>query len=190
MGGGDLTAFEGRPDPGSRYRGEARTGWLGIDAWAGRWVAGLAVSHGVSGSDYGFAGGDDPDERGRLETTLTTFHPYGRWTLGNGLEVRGLAGSGLGAARHRVEDGVREASDLTMSMASVGVHQALPPLAGVNLALRADTSFARLETGDGEEAIDRLRANVWRRRMGLEVSRRIALGAGAPAVLRRGQHKG
>ena len=178
-GGGDLTAFEGRPDPGSRYRGEARTGWLGIDARAGRWVAGLGVSHGVSGSDYGFAGGADPDERGRLETTLTTFHPYGRWTLGNGLEVRGLAGSGLGAARHRVEDGVREASDLSMSIVSVGVRQALPPLAGVNLALRADTSFARLETGDGEEAVDGLRANVWRRRMGLEVSRRVALGAGA-----------
>ena len=178
-GGGDLTAFEGRPDPGSRYRGEMRTGWLGIDARAGRWVAGLAVSHGASESDYGFAGGVDPDERGRLETTLTTFHPYARWTLGNGLEVRGLAGAGLGAARHLVEDGVREASDLSMSMGSVGVRQALPAVAGVSLAVRADASFARLETGDGEEAVDGLRADIWRRRMGLEVSRRIALGVGA-----------
>ena len=178
-GGGDLTAFEGRPDPGARYRGEARTGWLGIDARAGRWVAGLAVSHGVSESDYGFAGGADPDERGRLETALTTFHPYARWTLGNGLEVRGLAGAGLGAVRHLVENGVREASDLSMTMGSVGVRQALPAIAGVHLAVRADASFARLGTGDGEEAIDGLRADVWRRRMGLEVSRRIALGAAA-----------
>ncbi len=178
-GGGDLTAFEGRPRPGSRYRGETRTGWLGIDARAGRWVAGLAVSHGVSESDYGFAGGEDPDERGRLETTLTTFHPYARWTLGNGLEVRGLAGAGLGAARHLVGDGVREASDLSMSIGSVGVRQALPRFAGVNLAVRADASFARLETGDGEEAVDGLRADIWRRRMGLEISRRIALGAAA-----------
>ena len=92
-GGGDLMAFEGRPDPVSHYRGEARTGWLGVDARAGRWVAGLAVSHGASGSDYGFAGGEAADERGRLETTLTTFYPYGRWTLGNGLELRGLATS-------------------------------------------------------------------------------------------------
>ena len=89
----DLMAFEGRPDPVSHYRGEARTGWLGVDARAGRWVAGLAVSHGASGSDYGFAGGEAADERGRLETTLTTFYPYGRWTLGNGLELRGLATS-------------------------------------------------------------------------------------------------
>ena len=178
-GGGDLTAFEGRPDPGSRYRGEARSGWLGLDARAGRWVAGLAFSHGVSGSDYGFAGGEDPDERGRLETTLTTVYPYARWSLGHGLEVRGLAGAGLGAARHRVEDGVREASDLSMSIGSVGVRQALPAVAGVNLAVRADTSFARLATGDGEEAVDGLQAHVWRQRMGLEISRRIGLRAGA-----------
>ena len=178
-GGGDLTAFEGRPDPGARYRGETRTGWLGIDTRAGRWVAGLAVSHGASESDYGFAGGEDPDDRGRLETTLTTFHPYARWTLGNGLEVRGLAGAGLGAARHLAGDGVREASDLSMSVGSVGVRQALPAVAGVDLAVRADASFARLETGDGEEAVDGLRADIWRRRMGLEVSRRIALGAAA-----------
>ena len=180
-GGGDLMAFEGRPDPGSRYRGEARTGWLGIDAREGRWVAGLAVSHGVSRSDYGFAGGEDADERGRLETTLTTFYPYGRWTLGNGLELRALAGAGLGAARHRVEEGVREASDLSMSIGSVGVRQALPAVAGVDLAVRADASFARLGTGDGEQAIDGLQADVWRGRMGLEVSRRIVLGAG-PAI--------
>ena len=178
-GGGDLTAFEGRPRPGSRYRGETRTGWLGIDARAGRWVAGLAVSHGVSESDYGFAGGEDPDERGRLETSLTTFHPYARWTLGNGLEVRGLAGGGLGAARHLAGDGVREASDLSMSLGSVGVRQALPAFAGMNLAVRADASFARLATGDGEEAVDGLRADIWRWRMGLEISRRIALGAAA-----------
>ena len=181
-GGGDLTAFEGRPDPGSRYQGTAQTRWFGVDVRTERWVAGLAVSNGVSESDYGFAGGEDPDERGRLETTLTTGYPYGRWTVGNGLEVRGLAGAGLGAARHDIENSARETSDLSMSIGSVGVRQALPAVVGVNLAVRADASFARLATGDGEQDIDRLWADVWRRRMGLEISRRFALGAGGSIV--------
>ncbi len=178
-GGGDVTEFAGEPDPGSRYRGEAWTGWLGIDARAGRWVAGLAASYGVSESNYRFAGGEETDEWGRLVTNLAAFYPYARWTLGKGLEVRGLAGAGLGVARHRIWDRERESSDLWMSMGSVGVRQALPAVAGVNVAVRTDASFARLGTGEGEEAVHGLRANISRARMGLEVSRGFALGAGA-----------
>lgn len=166
-GGGDLMVFEGAPDPGTHYQGEAQTGWVGFDARSQRWVAGVAVSYGTSKSDYGFAGGDEADERGWLRTTLTTFYPYGRWTVGNGLEVRGLAGAGLGDARHQIEaGGPEEAADLSMMMGSVGVRQALPLFMGVSVAMRADASFARMMTGDGEETVDSLRAEIWRRRMG------------------------
>ncbi|MCY4638647.1 MAG: autotransporter outer membrane beta-barrel domain-containing protein, partial [Acidobacteria bacterium] len=177
-GGGDLMAFEGAPDPGTRYQGEAQTGWVGFDARSRRWVAGVAVSYGTSRSDYSFAGGQEADERGWLRTTLTTFYPYGRWTIGKGLEVRGLAGAGLGDARHQIEaGGPEEAADLSMTMGSVGVRQALPLFMGVSVAVRADASFARMMTGDGEETVDSLRAEIWRRRMGAEISRRIAIGA-------------
>ena len=98
-----------------RYEGELRTGWLGVDARSGPWVAGLAVSHGTGEPDYGFDGAAGSGA-GRLETELTALYPYGRWTLSEGLELRGVLGAGRGEARHRLEGGEAETSDLAMWM--------------------------------------------------------------------------
>ncbi len=98
-GRGDYGAFEGRPQ-GMRYEGKLRTGWLGIDARAGAWVAGLAVSHATGDADYGFTG--DVSGQGRLETEVTAIWPYGRWTLSEGVELRAMLGAGWGEARHRL----------------------------------------------------------------------------------------
>ena len=180
-GRGDLGSFEGRPEPGTRYRGETKTGWFGVDARgpihgskdSRNWVAGLAVSHGTSESDYSIDGGD-LGEGGRLETELNAFWPYGRWTFENGLELHGMAGAGSGRLRHMQGDGVpSESSELTMRAASFGIRLTLPPLAGIALSTRSDASFARMETGKGEQTIDGLRADSWRVRTGLEASRRF-----------------
>ena len=173
-GRGDLGSFAGRPEPGMRYEGELRTGWLGVDARSGPWVAGLAVSHGASESDYRFGGAAGSGE-GRLETELTTLYPYGRWMVSDGLELRGVLGAGQGEAVHRFEDRPRETSDLSMWMGSVGLRHELPALDGIDLAARADASLARMETDDGPDYVDKLTADNWRLRAGLEASRRIAL---------------
>ncbi len=172
-GRGDLGTFAGRPE-GMRYEGELRTGWLGIDARSGPWVAGLAVSHGTGEADYRFDGAAGSGE-GRLETDLTALYPYGRWTLSEDLELHGVLGAGRGEARHRLEGGEAETSDLVMWMGSAGLRHALPALAGIDLAVRADASLARLETDDGPDYVDGLTADSWRLRTGLEASRRIAL---------------
>ena len=169
-GRGDYGTFAGHPD-GMRYDGEMRTGWLGIDARAGAWVAGLAVSHGTGEADYGIDGGAE----GRLETGLTAVYPYGRWTVSEGLELRGVLGAGWGEARHRLEDGAEEMSDLAMRMASLGLRHELPPLAGIDLAARADASVARMETDEGPDPVHGLTADSWRLRAGMEASRRFAL---------------
>ena len=176
-GQGDYAAFKGRPR-GIRYDGKARTGWLGADARTGRWVAGLALSHGVTEADYS-AG---PAAAGRLETTLTALYPYGRWTMGEGLELRGVLGAGTGKARHKPGDGTRETSDLGMRMASAGVSKELPPVKGIDLAARADAGVVRLKTGHGPETIAGVSADNWRVRLGLEASRRFALEDGAAAL--------
>ena len=174
-GRGDFGSFSGRPDAVSRYEGETRTGWLGLDARAGRWVAGLAVSRGWSETDYALE-----TDRGRVETALTALWPYGRWTFADGLEVRGVLGAGRGEARHVPEgDGAREKSRLTMWMGSVGLKQALPPLAGIALAARGDASFTRMATAKGAETVGGLRADAWRLRGGVEASRRFALADGS-----------
>ena len=172
-GRGDYGFFEGSPR-GLRYDGKARTGWLGIDARQGRWVAGLALSHGVSEADYGYDGGEDFG-RGRLETTLTALYPYGRWTLDDGLEIRGVLGAGTGEARHKPAGGARETGDLGMRMASAGIRKALPPLEGIDLAARADAGTVHMEVDDGPETIGGVSADSWRLRLGLEASRRFEL---------------
>ncbi len=175
-GRGDLGTFEGRGDSGLGYDGKLRTGWVGFDARAGTWVAGLAVSHGTGEADYAFA--DDGLPGGRLETELTSIHPYGRWTLGGGLELRAVAGAGWGEAAHGPAEGARETGDLTMRMASLGVRRALPDVGGMEIALRADGSVTRIGTDGGPDAIHGLTADGWRLRAGVEASRRLALRGG------------
>ena len=177
-GRGDLGTFAGRPEAGMRYDGELRTGWLGIDARAGPWVAGLAFSHGKGEADYGFDQ-DGLSGQGRLETTLNAFYPYGRWTIDKGLELRAVLGAGTGEARHVLDEGEAETSDLAMRMASVGVRRELPAVGEFDLAVRADASVAQLETDSGPQFIDNLSADTWRGRVGLEASRRFALGEDA-----------
>ena len=177
-GRGDLGSFAGRPEPGMRYDGELRTGWLGIDARAGPWVAGLAFSHGKGEADYGFDQ-DGLSGQGRLETTLNAFYPYGRWTIDEGLELRAVLGAGTGEARHVLDEGEAETSDLAMRMASVGVRRELPAVGEFDLAVRADASIAQLETDSGPQFIDNLSADTWRGRVGLEASRRFVLSEDA-----------
>ena len=171
-GRGDFSDFAGRPE-GMSYDGKARSGWLGVDARKDRWVAGLALSHGVSEADYSYGGGA---AGGRLETTLTAFYPYGRWTLAEGLEVRGVLGAGSGEARHMPEDAEAATSDLTMRMGSAGVRRELAEVFGIELAARADASLVRMEIGAGPEFIGGVSADSWRARVGLEATRRLALG--------------
>ncbi len=173
-GRGDLGTFAGRGDARQRYDGELRTGWLGIDARAGSWVAGLAVSHGEGDADYNFAGDGLPG-KGRLDTKLTAIYPYGRWELGDGLELYGVTGVGTGDARHKPQDGETESGDLSMHMASVGIRRAFPELAGMALAMGADASVTRIETDDGPDDIHRLSADSWRLRAGMEASRHFEL---------------
>ncbi len=173
-GRGDFGSFAGRPEPGTRYEAELRTGWLGIDARAGPWVAGLAVSRGTGKAEYGFEDGG-VSGRGRSETSLTALYPYGRWTLSDGLEMSGVLGAGRGGARHRLNGDEPETSGLSMRMGSVGLRHELPRPAEIRLAARADASLVRMETGGGPGHADGLTADSWRARLGLEASRRLAL---------------
>ncbi|MDE2691322.1 MAG: cadherin domain-containing protein [Acidobacteriota bacterium] len=172
-GRGDLNSFNGRPEQDSRFEGDLRTGYVGVDVQSGRWLAGVAVSRGSSESDYSFGGGDADFERGGLDTSLTTVHPYGRWKLSDTDELWTVLGLGWGDATHVTGDAADrpESSDLSMYMAAGGLRKALAAFRGVDLALRADAGLARLETDGGSRAVDGLSAGSWRMRAGVEASR-------------------
>ena len=165
-------------DEGSRYGGELRTGYVGIDVDAGKWLAGVALARSWSDSDYSFGGGEADFERGRLETTLTAVLPYGRWKLSEKSEAWGVLGMGRGEAAHVAGDALdqRETSDLSMWMAAGGLRHELASRRGYDLALRADGGLARLETADGAQDVDGLDAGSWRARVGLEASRGFQVG--------------
>ena len=177
-GRGDFGSFEGRPEKGARYEGETRTGWLGFDMRRGPWVAGLALAHGTSEADYGFDS-EGASGRGRLETTLTALYPYGRWRFANGLELRLVLGAGSGEARHMMDEEPEETGDLDMRMTSVGLRRELARVGGLDLAVRADASFVRMEVDAGPATISGVSADTRRLRLGLEASRRVELGGGA-----------
>ena len=180
-GRGELLDFAGRPEPEVSYEGEARRGYLGIDAQFGAWLAGIAVSHGWSATAYRFGAGE-----GRMETTVTSLHPYGRWRPGAGIEVWTILGAGWGDAVHAPDsspqgNGGKESDSLMLRTAAVGVRQALPSIAGLDLALRGEGGIAHVETNAGSEAVAvaGLHATGWRVLAALETSARLALAAGS-----------
>ena len=177
-GRGDLASFAGGREEETHYDGWLRSGWLGLDARSGRWVAGMAVSHEQGQADYGAtitAAVTDRPMQGRLETSLTALYPYGRWRLNDGMELQGVVGVGWGEAHHTPADEQQETGTLSMRMASLGVRKSLPDVAGLAMALRADAAVTRIETGNGPDTIHNLSADSWRLRTGLEASRRFSL---------------
>ena len=174
-GRGDLGMFQGRPDAGSGYDGDMRTGWLGVDARTGPWVAGVALSRATGEADYHAGSGAGSAQRGRLEIELTALYPYARWSFGNGIEMQAVLGAGSGDARHFTGRDAPEDADLKMRLGSLGVRGPMAELAGLNINARADLGFVRMETGDGEDAVHGLTADAWRARFGFEASRQIEL---------------
>ena len=176
-GRGDIAGFEGAPESDARYEGSTLTGWLGVDVRSGPWLGGLAVSHGSSEADFTVAGGEQRDEGGRLELTLTSLYPYLGWTIADGYELRAVFGGGLGEARHFPSgDAAEETGEVTMLIGSLGLRGRLVSVAGFELAARADAGLARVETAEGTDAIDSLKADTWRARAGLDAGWRLALG--------------
>ncbi len=167
-GRGDRGSFAGGEQ--NRYDGNLRGGWLGVDARAGAWVAGLAFSRSEGESSY-----TTEEDRGELETTLDGIYPYGRWTLNNGLEIRAVLGSADGEARHTPEDGALQTSDLSMRLGSLGLRKELEPRGKIQRAFRLDASHSTLKTQEGTEILHGLTADSWRIRAGVEISRKLSL---------------
>ncbi len=182
-GRGDLGDFAGRLEPDARYEGSTLGGWLGADVRLGAWLGGLAVSRTGTTAEYALTEGAAPAERGELQTTLTSIHPYASVSFLDRFAVQAVGGAGIGEARHAPGGGAaKESSDLWMLMGSVGLSGRIVSESWLELTARADGGYARLWTADGNQAVDRLLADGWRGRLGLEVAPRLALGDGAALV--------
>ena len=169
-GQGDLQTFRGAETEHEDYDGDLRTGYLGLDARLGeRWLVGAAVARSGGGGDWRVGGAS-----GRMTTALTVVHPYLRWG-GRDTSLWALVGIGQGsAANMRMATGKRETSPLRLGLGLVEGRRRLATTGGLTVDLRGEASWARLRTGNGEETVDGLEAEVRRVRTGVEVT--LALG--------------
>ena len=174
-GQGDLQSFA---SDRSSVDGETRTAWLGLDtAWGDDWLLGAAVSVSRGSADYAFEGGGGS---GRLQTSLTSVHPYLRWRPWEDGSVWAALGAGNGRVENRRDRlGRVERGDLSMLTAWGGGRYALPfVLGGAELALLGDLAFLRARTDAAQGSLDDVSSLVSRLRVGFEGSYEIRMDPG------------
>ena len=155
-----------------RYDGDLTTGYLGVDArLSERWLVGMALARSAGAGNWQVG-----SSSGKLTTGLTMVHPYARWSGGK-TAVWALAGLGRGSSENvRALTGQRGTSPLYLGLGLVEARRRMATLvSGIALDLRAEASWARLQTGGGAETVDGLQADVRRLRTGLEATRPTAL---------------
>ena len=154
------------------YEGDLRMGYLGLDAELPSWLFGVAL--GRSGGEGDWNAGT---ASGRLSTSMTSLHPYLRWSSG-ATSVWTTFGAGRGEARNeRTAAGRAGESPLDLAMGLFAFQRRLGPAGGpVAFGLRADAGWASLSTGEGTETIDDLRARVHQARLGLDVRGEMRIG--------------
>ena len=184
-------SFDGEEGPASgrtRVDGEVVTGVLGMDAEWNRVLAGVAVS--LSEGEGGF---DQPGvDKGDIESTLTTVSPYARFKLTERVSVWGLFSWGTGdmaIVQHaRLATATRAARPGTVTRTDIGLHMGAAGARGalltrdeagdMDLALRADAFFVRMESGKAPNSAG-TEAGASRVRLVLEGGHRFDLSGGA-----------
>ena len=174
-GRGHVYSFRGEPGDSS-FDGELQTAWIGVDARGPRWLAGLAASFFVdAAADYSF--GDQDALEGDLEMSMAAVYPYAQLTTDRGSEFWALLGAGSGEATNRRSGKDPEGSDASLVLGAVGMRRPLNlPSARIDVALRTEAGFARIETASGDQALDDLAGETGFARLGIEASREFSLG--------------
>ena len=203
-GRGAISRFDGR-EGDLTLDGEVTTGLMGADWAAERWTAGLAIGHARGTGGYSEGGNCEPAAEvnaagyrgpsrcsGEVEATLTGVWPYAGLKLTDRLSAWAAAGYGAGELKLTPGGESPFTADLTMAMGAAGMRGEVltpPPEGGLALAVKGDARFTRTasEATKDAEGVGNLAAataDVWLLRLGVEGSRRFALGGdGAGLVL-------
>ena len=172
------SGFDGQEDALS-LDGTVTTATLGVDGVWKRWLTGLALAY--SEGDGSFtqveAEGDD------LASSLTSLHPYVAYAPTDRVRLWGMVGYGSGSLELSGTHSL--STDLEMTMGALGVRgtvlEAPQPQGGLQLALRSDLLWVRMDTAATEGMVP-TEADVSRLRLVLEGSRAFALGEGGQLV--------
>ena len=164
--------FKSVPEDGLSLDGDVISGWLGLDYAGARGMAGLAVSHGEGRGDFDWG---IEDGQGDVASSMTSLHPYLRWSPRADLQVWGLLGLGRGELRMEDARG-RVETAIGMRMAAVGSRAGLASAGGVDLSVKTDALGAWINSR-GVPGLPAVDAEVQRLRLMLEGRSEWALSA-------------
>ena len=184
------THFQGS-EGNLQIEGEVTSGFLGADVTSGNVKAGLALSQSEGkGSFYNEAveaspghsqdGGSDEEDKGKVESSLTSVYPYVGHIWGEDHSVWGFLGYGEGDMTMTTQRGEVINTDISMRMGAVGAKTPLmsqrdeDPL---NMTLETDGMYVQMRS----EAAQGMRASkteVTRLRATVDTSRDFELGEG------------
>ena len=164
------SSFDGKANTLS-FSGDVVTGLLGADVSTGEWTAGLAVSSAKGNGPYQM---DDANQSGcmsgRVDSTLTSLHPYARLNLTERLSTWAIAGYGTGEMSIDPDGCNSHTTDIDMTMGAVGLRGALLDTAAgdaLDMALRTDALWVRT-TSKRTDGLAPAEASVKRLRVMLE----------------------
>ena len=173
-------SFEGKADT-LTLSGDVVTGLLGADVSTESWTAGLALSAAKGDGPYTM---DDANQSGcmsgRVDSNLTSLHPYAQMKLNERVSAWAIGGYGTGEMTIDPDGCNRHTTDIDMTMGAVGLRgQVLQIAAGdaVDMAVRTDALWART-TSDRTDELQPAKADVTRVRLMLNAGRAFPAGAG------------
>ena len=170
-GGAARTSFSGR-DSEVSIDGDVTTATLGVDRAWDRVLLGLALARSTGDGSY-----DSGDIRGDLKSSITSAHPYLRFSLNDRLSAWTLLGYGKGELT-LTHSGGEEKTDIEMKMAALGARGALVAAGGFDISARTDALLVRTSS-EGTSRMTETEADVSRLRLVLEGSRPFASASGA-----------
>ena len=170
-GGAARTSFSGR-DSEVSIDGDVTTATLGVDRAWDRLITGVALARSTGDGSYN-AG----EMRGDLKSSITSAHPYLRFSLNDRLSAWTLLGYGKGELT-LTHGGGGEKTDIEMKMAALGARGALIAAAGFDISARTDALLVRTSS-EGTSRMAETEADVSRLRLVLEGSRPLAFASGS-----------
>ena len=170
-GGAARTSFSGR-DSDLSIDGDVTTATLGVDRAWDRVLLGLALARSTGDGSYSTG-----DIRGDLKSSITSAHPYLRFSLNDRLSAWTLLGYGKGELT-LTHSGGEERTDIEMKMAALGARGALIAAGGFDLSARTDALLVRTSS-EGTSRMAETEAYVSRLRLVLEGSRPLAFASGS-----------
>ena len=169
-GGAARTSFSGR-DSDLSIDGDVTTATLGVDRAWDRVLLGLALARSTGDGSY-----NSGDIRGDLKSSITSAHPYLRFSLNDRLSAWTLLGYGKGELT-LTHSGGEERTDIEMKMAALGARGALVAAGGFDISARTDALLVRASS-EGTSRMAETEADVSRLRLVLEGSRPLTFASG------------